>query len=118
MDPDTGEPVVRRMFKREEIFKGPYFDEAPDIVVGFHEGYRVSWQTSLGGIPPEILEPNERRWSADHCSVDPELVPGVFFCNRPIASPTARIEDVAPTVLTRLGIAPPADMDGHDLGLP
>ena len=116
-DPDTGEPVVRRMFKREDIFKGPYFDEAPDIVVGFHEGYRVSWQTSLGGIPPEILTPNERRWSADHCSVDPELVPGIFFCNRPIASEAARIEDIAPTVLRRLGIAPPADMDGHDLGL-
>jgi predicted AlkP superfamily phosphohydrolase/phosphomutase len=116
-DPDTSEPVVRRMFKREDIFKGPYFSEAPDLVVGFHEGYRVSWQTSLGGIPPEIIEPNERRWSADHCSVDPELVPGVFFCNRAIASPTARIEDIAPTVLKRLGIAPPADMDGHDLGL-
>jgi predicted AlkP superfamily phosphohydrolase/phosphomutase len=114
-DPETGEPVVRRMFKREEIFKGPYFDEAPDLVVGFHEGYRVSWQTSLGGIPPEILEPNERRWSADHCSVDPELVPGVFFCNRPVESATARIEDIAPTVLGRLGISPPADMDGHDL---
>jgi len=116
-DPETNEPVVRRMFKREAIFKGPYFDEAPDLVVGFREGYRVSWQTSLGGIPPEILEPNERRWSADHCSVDPELVPGVFFCNRAISSPTARIEDIAPTVLKRLGISPPADMDGHDLGL-
>jgi len=116
-DPDTGDPVVRRMFKREEIFNGTYFDEAPDIVVGFHEGYRVSWQTSLGGIPPEILEPNERRWSADHCSVDPELVPGIFFCNRPVESGTARIEDVAPTVLRRLGIAPPSDMDGHDLGI-
>ncbi len=116
-DPDTGEPIVRRMFKREDIFKGPYFSEAPDLVVGFHEGYRVSWQTSLGGIPPEIVVPNERRWSADHCSVDPELVPGVFFCNRPVTSTAARIEDIAPTVLRRLGIAPPADMDGHDLGI-
>jgi predicted AlkP superfamily phosphohydrolase/phosphomutase len=116
-DPDTDEPIVRRIFKREEIFKGPYFAEAPDLVVGFHEGYRVSWQTSLGGIPPEIVEPNERRWSADHCSVDPELVPGVLFCSRPIASATARIEDIAPTVLRRLGIAPPADMDGRDLGI-
>lgn len=116
-DPDTGEPIVRRMFKREEIFKGPYFGEAPDLVVGFHEGYRVSWQTSLGGIPPEIVEPNERRWSADHCSVDPDLVPGVFFCNRPVTRETARIEDIAPTVLRKLGIAPPADMDGRDLGV-
>jgi predicted AlkP superfamily phosphohydrolase/phosphomutase len=116
-DPDTGEPVVRRVYTRDEIFHGPYVNEAPDMVVGFQEGYRVSWQTSLGGIPPNIIEPNERRWSADHCSVDPELVPGVFFCNRPVASATANIEDVAPTVLTRLGITPPADMDGRDLGI-
>ncbi|HSQ61313.1 MAG TPA: alkaline phosphatase family protein [Acidobacteriota bacterium] len=116
-DPDSGDPVVRRVFKREEIFKGPYFAEAPDLVVGFHEGYRVSWQTSLGGIPPEIIEPNERRWSADHCSVDPELVPGVLFSNRPLAAEAPGIEDIAPTVLREFGIAVPGDMDGRDLGL-
>ncbi len=116
-DPETGEPVVRRVYKREELFRGPYFHEAPDLVIGFHEGYRVSWQTSLGGIPPEILEPNERRWNADHCSVDPELVPGVLFSSRPIEAQTARIEDIAPTVLRKLGIPAPAEMDGRDLGI-
>jgi predicted AlkP superfamily phosphohydrolase/phosphomutase len=116
-DPETGETVVRHVYRREEIFHGPYFSEAPDLVVGFERGYRVSWQTSLGGIPPEIIEPNERRWSADHCSVDPDLVPGVFFSSRPIEAPSPHIVDVAPTVLRRLGITPPADMDGSDLGL-
>jgi predicted AlkP superfamily phosphohydrolase/phosphomutase len=116
-DPDTGEPVVRKVYKREEIFKGPYFDEAPDLVVGFHEGYRVSWQTSLGGIPPDVIEPNERRWSADHCSVDPDLVPGVFFASRPIERDSAAIEDIAPTVLRHFGVTLPADLDGRDLGL-
>ena len=116
-DPDTGARVVRKVYKREEIFHGPYFSEAPDLVVGFEEGYRVSWQTSLGGIPPEVIEPNERRWSADHCSVDPSLVPGVFFSTRPVGAADARLIDVAPTVLHGLGIAPPASMDGRDLDL-
>jgi predicted AlkP superfamily phosphohydrolase/phosphomutase len=116
-DPDTGEPVVRKVYAREEIYKGPYFNEAPDLVVGFERGYRVSWQTSLGGIPPQIIEPNERRWSADHCSVDPSQVPGVLFSSRPIGSVDAHIIDLAPTVLRRLGIAPAADMDGRDLGI-
>jgi predicted AlkP superfamily phosphohydrolase/phosphomutase len=116
-DPDTGERVVRRIYSREELYRGPYFDEAPDLVVGFEEGYRVSWQTSLGGIPPEIIEPNERRWSADHCSVDPSQVEGVFFSSRPVDSASPRIEDVAPSVLSKLGIAPPGDMDGRPLGL-
>jgi len=116
-DPDTGEPVVRKVYTKEELYKGPYFDEAPDLVVGFERGYRVSWQTSLGGIPPEIIEPNERRWSADHCSVDPDLVPGVLFSSRGMDATTPSIVDIAPSVLRRLGIAAPAAMDGRDLGL-
>jgi len=116
-DPDTGEPVVRRVYKREALYHGPYFDEAPDLVVGFERGYRVSWQTSLGGIPPDIIEPNERRWSADHCSVDPDLVPGVLFSSKPIDAASPAIVDIAPSVLKRLGIAPPATMDGRDLGI-
>ncbi len=116
-DPETGAPVVHHVYKREEIFHGPYFAEAPDLVVGFEKGYRVSWQTSLGGIPPDVIEWNERRWSADHCSIDPSLIPGVLFSSRPLDAATPQVEDVAPTVLRRLGIPPPADMDGHDLGL-
>ena len=116
-DPETGERVVRKVYAREELYQGPYYAEAPDLVVGFEEGYRVSWQTSLGGIPPDIIEPNERRWSADHCSVDPATVEGVFFSNRPVDASAARIEDVAPSVLRKLGLTPPADMDGRPLGL-
>jgi predicted AlkP superfamily phosphohydrolase/phosphomutase len=116
-DPETGEEVVRRVYAREELYRGPYFNEAPDLVVGFERGYRVSWQTSLGGIPPDVFEPNERRWSADHCSVDPSQVPGVLFSSRPLDKNAARIIDLAPTVLTRLGLPVPADMDGTDLGL-
>jgi len=116
-DPATGKRIVHRVYTREELYKGPYFEEAPDLVVGFERGYRVSWQTSLGGIPREVIEPNERRWSADHCSVSPEEVPGVLFSTRPIQASSPRIEDVAPSVLRRLGITPPSDMDGKDLGL-
>ncbi|HET9252726.1 MAG TPA: nucleotide pyrophosphatase, partial [Candidatus Eisenbacteria bacterium] len=117
-DPEQGGVrVVRRVFTRDELYRGPYFSEAPDLVVGFERGYRVSWQTSLGGIPPEVFEPNERRWSADHCSVDPAHVPGVLFSSRPLGKPEARIIDIAPTVLSRLGVAPAKDMDGVDLGI-
>ncbi len=77
----------------------------------------MSWQTSLGGIPPEIIEPNERRWSADHCSVDPSLVPAVLFSSRPLDASSPSIVDIAPTVLKRMGITPPSEMDGRDLGL-
>jgi hypothetical protein len=33
VDPADGRPVVSDLFTREELYTGPYVDEAPDIVV-------------------------------------------------------------------------------------
>ncbi|MDZ7790993.1 MAG: alkaline phosphatase family protein [Xanthomonadales bacterium] len=79
-DSDTGEPVVRRVFDGEEAYRGPERSDAPDLVVGYHRGYRASWQTTLGAIPEPLMEPNRQKWSGDHC-IDPALVPGVLFSN-------------------------------------
>jgi predicted AlkP superfamily phosphohydrolase/phosphomutase len=80
VDPDTGEPVVRRVFDGEEAYRGPEREDAPDLVVGYHRGYRASWQTTLGAVPAASMEPNRQKWSGDHC-IDPALVPGVLFAN-------------------------------------
>ena len=47
----------------------------------------------------------------------PDLVPAVLFSSRPIDATSPSIVDIAPSVLRRLGIVPPASMDGRDLGL-
>ncbi len=115
-DPETGEHPVRRVLAREEIYRRFDPNMIPDLFVTNNDGYRVSWQTSLGGIPKNLFEPNNQVWSGDHCSVDPEIVKGVFFYNRRLA--TARdpyIADIYPTVLDLLGVAPPYELDGVDL---
>jgi len=80
IDSDTGESVVRRIFDGEEAYRGPERGDAPDLVIGYHRGYRASWQTTLGAIPKPLMEPNRQKWSGDHC-IDPALVPGVLFSN-------------------------------------
>lgn len=32
-DPETGEKIVDKVFKREEIYSGPYTKDASDIVI-------------------------------------------------------------------------------------
>ncbi len=114
-DPETGARVVRHAYDGAEIFAGPYVADAPDIVIGFDEGYRVSWQTALGGVPRETVVPNLDKWSGDHCSVDEEITRGVLFSRRPIAKADPHIIDIAPTILTELGIPAPEAMEGRSL---
>jgi len=76
---ETGDPVVRRVFDGLDIYPGGEDNvETPDLVIGYHSGYRASWQTTLGAVPAALIEPNTQKWSGDHC-IDPHLVPGVLF---------------------------------------
>ena len=114
-DPETGARVILKVSKREEVYHGEYFDQAPDLIVGFNEGYRVSWQTALGGIPSAVIEENRRKWSGDHCSVFPGLIPGIFLSNRAISGDAPHIMDIAPTVLDLFDLPIPHEVDGRPL---
>jgi predicted AlkP superfamily phosphohydrolase/phosphomutase len=112
-DMETMEHPVRRVLAREEIYRQFDPNMIPDLFVTNNDGYRVSWQTSLGGIPKNLIEPNKQVWSGDHCSVDPEIVKGIFFYNRKLATDRAPyIADVYPTVLGLLDVSPPYSLDG------
>ena len=115
VDPETGKKVVRSVNRREDIFKGPFTEEAYDLEIGFEPGYRISWQTTLGGTPPDVIEPNKNNWSGDHCSMDSDLTAGIFFSNRKLKRAAPRIIDMAPSVLALFGIPIPGDMDGEPI---
>jgi predicted AlkP superfamily phosphohydrolase/phosphomutase len=106
--------AVRSVLDGKTLYRGPYAGDGPDLVAGFADGYRVSWDSAVGKCSSLILEDNEKAWSADHC-VDPELVPGVLFSNRRICRDNPDIADIAPTVLEMFGIAIPGYMDGKPL---
>jgi len=114
VDDETGQLAVREIQDAAAMFSGPYLDNGPDLLLGFNGGYRMSWDCASGKVTPSVFEDNTRRWSGDHC-VDPKLVPGIFFCNRPINGHTPDIRDVAPTVLRLFGVAVPAYMEGKPL---
>jgi predicted AlkP superfamily phosphohydrolase/phosphomutase len=110
----TGESPIRTVYETSNLYRGPYLSAAPDLIVGYQEGYRVSWESAVGRLTPEVLMDNPKAWSGDHC-VDPVLVPGVLFSNRAVTSSDPGIEDLAPTVLSLFGIAAPGWMEGKCL---
>jgi predicted AlkP superfamily phosphohydrolase/phosphomutase len=115
-DPDGDRPVIREAVDIAARYSGPYLDQSPDLVIGYADGYRVSWDAAVGKIAGAVVADNTKSWSGDHC-VDPSLVPGVFFCNRPVAATSASIVDVAPTILDLYGLAAPPHMEGRSLGI-
>ncbi len=88
-DPETGDRVFQDLYKRDDIYKGEYIQMAPDLQVGFLDGYRVGWQDTLGTIRRGVVENNNRKWSGDHCATATEISHGVLFANRRIASDVA-----------------------------
>lgn len=113
VDPGTGERPVWKVYRREEMYGT--FDPTmiPDLRVGNNLGYRIGWQTALGQVPRDLYEDNLKAWSGDHCSLAPELVPGILFANRPIKRTDPNIVDVLPSVLQEMGIPVPAEVDGR-----
>jgi len=103
---------VRTMYATNALYRGPYLAEAPDLIVGYSEGYRTSWDAAVGKVTAAVFEDNCKAWSGDH-SVDPVLVPGVLFSNRKFDAPNPGIEDMAPTVLQLFGVERPAWMEGR-----
>ena len=106
--------AIRGVSRREKLYSGAFVENSPDLLVNFHPGFRVSWQTAVGGFSHTLLENNTRRWSGDHI-VDPEAVPGILFMNRPARHNHARIIDLAPTILNHLGVPAPESMEGSPL---
>ena len=116
VDPATGKRPVVNAYTREEIYGSFDAGLIPDLFVTNSEGYRVGWQSSLGVVSPEMFEVNKQVWSGDHCSLDPTVVPGILFANRPL--PTDRIPamaDVPATLYKALGVEPPEKLDGVPL---
>jgi len=114
IDPASGQQVIERIYTREELYAGPFLEDAPDLVVGFRSGYRASWQTALGAAPEALFEDNRKLWSGDHV-VDPSCDPGVLLASRPLNRAEPRQADVAPTVLKAFALPPTPGTKGETL---
>jgi predicted AlkP superfamily phosphohydrolase/phosphomutase len=111
-DPLDNAETIRQVHDAASAYRGLYAQEAPDLIVGYHPGYRVSWDSITGTVEKEIFSDNVKAWSGDH-HVDPELIPGILFTNKRLTKAAPHITDIAPTVLSLFAVKPPSYMEGE-----
>jgi predicted AlkP superfamily phosphohydrolase/phosphomutase len=124
---EQGQAPIRRVYLREELYSSFDANTCADLRVANAGPYRVSWDTTLGGMPLQVVEDNLHNWSGDHCSLDPEEVPGILFSSIPLASwvgdpaqtgSRPAMIDMCPSLLALLGLEPPKTMRGRMLFAP
>jgi len=115
VDPADGSRIVRAVYQRDAVYSGEYIGNAAELQVGMEDGYRVSWQTTLGGSPQGIVYDNMKKWSGDHGGYDYAITAGVLIASKAINTQAPSIMDIAPTVLKYFGVAVPSYIDGKPL---
>lgn len=113
-DEAEGKVAINQVYDCKAIYQGPYTDNGPDLVIGYAQGYRISWDSVVGKVNTITFEDNTKSWSGDHC-IDPKSVPGVLFCNRKIKAANPRMIDIAPTILQEFNLRVPELIEGKPL---
>jgi len=119
-DPQTGRPVVSKVFRTRDLYQGPFLDRAPDLIPSWwDDGFLLEQSVPGGRGAPDV----ERSTTPIRGGVEfaaTHRLDGVFAIHggpvkRGHPFHGARIIDVAPTVLYLMGLAIPDDMDGKPL---
>ena len=121
-DPRTGKPVIARVYRRDDIFHGPFSNEGADLILDWWSEDSLfstapSFPKNMDKSPVIIREhrPSENsEWGGTH------RLNGILIGRGPVLKTAVEIEnaqliDLAPTLLHLLGVPVPKDMDGKVL---
>lgn len=108
-DPETGRRVVKKVYRREEIYDEHFIDQIPDLIFEPADGYSCFWAHHF--VSNSTVE-DSFGISADHKKN------GIFIAYGPDITRGKTIDslsifDIAPTVLHMFNLEVPEDMDGR-----
>ncbi len=99
--------LAARALRREEVYFGPFLDDAPDVYVPLWEdGVRLKEFSDDPAVAPRRRRPGEHRRE------------GIFFVAGPLCAPgvvprDATLADIYPTAMYLMGEPLPAGVDGR-----
>ncbi|MBM4429822.1 MAG: hypothetical protein FJ026_05655, partial [Chloroflexi bacterium] len=117
-DPEDGEQVIRNVYRREEVYHGPYLEEAPDLILDWTGGYDC--RERVGSEHHAVFESEAGyRDVAGVKKTGVHRQQGILFLHgaavRPGPVQGAHLMDIVPTLLHLLGLPVPKSMDGRVL---
>jgi predicted AlkP superfamily phosphohydrolase/phosphomutase len=117
-DPETGAPLVKNVYRKEELYRGPQVDKAPDLIIQWQD--YSNWGRGRYDSLAPVFEDQNRMEFTDLPLTGSHRPEGILIAWGPGVLPGqsvtgARLVDLAPTILGLLGINPPDYMDGQRL---
>jgi predicted AlkP superfamily phosphohydrolase/phosphomutase len=113
-DPKTGDLVFTEIYTTD-FYQGRATSNAPDLQLGYAEGYQSTKDAAAGVAPADLFEDNTDTWSGEHAASDMTTSAGILFSNKPIKSDSPHLVDIGVTALTYLGKKVPSDLEGKSL---
>jgi len=106
-DPDSGERIIERVFKREELYHGPHYKDGPDLVAIPRNGYDLKGN----------LDKKELTYKGPLVGMHTYDDAFLYLKDGEINRKDNQFEvmDVMPTILKLMGINSPEDLDGEAL---
>ncbi len=120
-DPEHGRPVVRRAWRREELYEGPWVEHAPDVILDLDvdQGYSYTClpsATAPSARPTRVLGPGEGAGGKLAGMSGSHRPNGVFVLGDGRRAARylrgVQIADMTPTILDLCGVQSSAEFDG------
>jgi len=112
-DPNTGDKVFNDVYININP-QGEAVGDAPDIQLGYAEGYQTAKASAAGAAPDYLFEDNKDKWSGEHASSDLASTSGILFANQDLKD-GATLVDLGVTALDYINTPVPPEFEGVSL---
>lgn len=104
-DPDDGSRIIETVLRREDLYNGPFFDDAADLIAIPYDGYDLKANVRMPSLTTKTaLEGMHTFWDA-----------ALFIKDHEIRAQDFSILDLAPTIFNLMNLEPTEKFEGRTL---